>query len=146
MMDNAGIFDLGSATVTTALTDSVITSASSAAGASQAFIDRLGGMVSVSLQATFVYGSGGTTCIAYVQTSLDQGVTWIDIARFDFSTANATKVANISAAGASAPAAVAALGAEGKLDGILGDRLRVKVTSTGTYAGNTSLAVRAAVR
>lgn len=146
MMENAGIFDLGSATITAALTDSVITSGSSAAGAGQAFIDRLGGMIGVSLQAAFVYGSGGTTCIAYVQTSLDQGVTWIDIARFDFGTSSATKVANISAAGASAPAAVAALGAEGKLDGILGDRLRVKVTSTGTYAGNTTIAVRVSVR
>lgn len=145
-MDNPGIFDLGTATITAALTDSVITSGTAASGAAQALIDRLGGMESVSLQAKFTYGSAGTTCIAYVQTSLDQGQTWIDIARFDFATASATKVANISAAGASAPGAVAALGAEGKLDGILGDRLRCKVTTTGTYAGSTTVAVRAAVR
>lgn len=145
-MDNAGLYNLGDVTITTALTDSVITLGSSAAGAVQALIDRLNGMTSVSVQATFVYGSAGTTVVAVVQTSLDQGASWIDILRFDFATSNAKKVGNVSAAGALAPAAVAALGAEGKLDGILGDRLRVKVTSTGTYAGNTSLSMRAAVR
>lgn len=145
-MQDPAVFNLGDAAITAERTDSVITSGTSAAGAAQALIDRLGGMQSVSLQAAFVYGSGGTTCIVVVQTSLDQGASWIDICRFDFSTANAKKVANISAAGAVAPAAVATLGAEGKLDGILGDRLRAKVTSTGSYAGNTSVSVRAAVR
>ena len=145
-MDNAGLYNLGDVTITAALTDSVITLGSSAAGAVQALIDRLNGMTSASVQATFVYGSGGTTVVAVVQTSLDQGASWIDILRFDFATSNAKKIGNVSAAGALAPAAVAALGAEGKLDGILGDRLRVKVTSTGIYGGNTSLSMRAAVR
>lgn len=145
-MDNAGLYNLGDVTITAALTDSVITSGVSAAGAAQALIDRLEGMGAVTLSARFVYGSGGTSVAAVVQTSLDQGQTWIDVCRFDFTTANANKVANVVAAGAVAPAAVAALAVEGKLDGILGDRLRVKVTSTGTYAGNTSLSVRAAVR
>ena len=145
-MDNAGLYNLGDVTITAALTDSVITLGSSAAGAVQALIDRLNGMTSASVQATFVYGSGGTAVVAIVQTSLDQGASWIDILRFDFATSNAKKIGNVSAAGALAPAAVAALGAEGKLDGILGDRLRVKVTSTGIYGGNTSLSMRAAVR
>jgi hypothetical protein len=142
----SGIYNLGDRAVTAAVTDEVITAGVSSAGIAQEQIDRLEGMESVSLQATFVYGSGGTTCIVVVQTSLDQGVTWIDVARFDFAQANAKKVANVSAAGALAPAAVAALGAEGKLDGVLGDRLRCKITSTGTYATNTSVSVRAAVR
>lgn len=145
-MDNPGIFDLGTATVTAAVTDSVITEGVSAAGAAQALIDRLAGMKSVSLFAEFTYGGGGTACIVVVQTSLNQGADWIDIARFDFATANGQKTANISAEAAAAIAAVAALSAEGKLDGILGDRLRCKITSTGTYAGNTSVNVRAAVR
>lgn len=145
-MDNPGIFNLGDRAITTALTDEVITTGVAVSGASQEQIDRLAGMSSVSLHASFVYGSGGTTCAVIVQTSLDQGASWIDVARFDFTTANAKKVANIVASGAVAPGAVSALSVEGKLDGILGDRLRAKVTSTGTYGGNTSVSVRAAVR
>lgn len=145
-MDNPGIYNLGSADITTAVIGSVITSGAAASGAAQAQIDRLGGMAGVSLQAKFVYGSGGTACIVWVQTSLDQGVNWIDVARFDFATANAVKLANISAVPALAPAAQAALSAEGKLDGILGDRLRAVITTTGTYAGNTSISLRAGVR
>lgn len=137
-----GIKNLGDVDITVALTDSVITEGANGVS----YIDDLDGMSGVSLQATFVYGSGGTSVAAIVQTSLDQGSSWIDIARFDFTTASAKKVANISTGAMSAPAAVAALGAEGDLDYILGDRLRVKVTSVGTYAGSTSLSVRGAVR
>jgi hypothetical protein len=32
------------------------------------------------------------------------------------------------------------------VDGVLGDRLRVRVVTTGTYGGSTVLSVRAAVR
>ncbi|MEO3386010.1 hypothetical protein [Mesorhizobium sp. CAU 1741] len=145
-MSNNGVFNLGDAAITVAATDLVITTGSSAAGAAQAMIDRLDGMQGVSLQASFVYGSGGTSVAAVMQTSLDQGASWIDVCRFDFTTANAKKVANVSASAAAAPAAVAALGAEGKLDGVLGDRLRCKVTSVGTYGGNTTISIRAAVR
>lgn len=140
-----GCYNLGDRAISAALTDEVITSASSSAGAAQEFIDRLAGMLSVSLQAKLVYSSGGTSIAAIVQTSLDQGATWIDVCRFDFATANSQKIANISAAAAAAPGAVAALGSEGKLDGILGDRLRCKVTSVGTYV-NTTLSVRAIPR
>lgn len=141
-MLNPGVYNLGDRTIAAALTDETITIGS----AGQELISRLEGMVSVSLQARLVYGSGGTSIACVVQTSLDQGTTWIDICRFDFATANALKIANISAAGAVAPGAVAALGSEGKLDGILGDRLRCVVTSVGTYAGNTTLSVRAVPR
>lgn len=140
-----GIFNLGDATVTAAVTDSVITSGVSAAGVAQSFIDRLEGMSAVTIHAKFVYGAGGTTCIVVVQTTLN-GTDWIDIARFDFATSSAQKTVNLSAAAAAAVAAVAALSAEGKTDGVLGDRLRAKVTSTGTYTTNTSVSVRAAVR
>lgn len=141
-----GIFNLGDAAITTAVTDSVITSGTSASGAAQAQIDRLEGMTSVTLFARLVYGSGGTACLVVVQTSLDQGASWIDVCRFDFATANASKSANVSASAAAAVAAVAALSAEGKVDGVLGDRLRCKITTTGVYAGSTSISVRAAVR
>lgn len=144
-MDNPGIFNLGDASVAAAVTDSVITSGTSAAGLAQALIDRLDGMASVTLFAELVYGSGGTSCAVIVQTSINQGEDWIDICRFDFTTANAQKAANLSAGAAAAVASVAALSVEGKVDGVLGDRLRAKITSVGTYVA-TTVSVRAAVR
>lgn len=145
-MNNPGIVNLGDRTITAALTDEVITEGNALGGAAQGFIDRLAGMESVTIFADFEYGSGGTSVLVYVQTSLNQSGDWIDIARIDFATADAQKTVNLSAAAAAAVAAVAALSNEGKVDGVLGDRLRVKVTTTGTYAGNTSISVRAAVR
>lgn len=145
-MDNPGIKLLGDRSITAALTDQVITSQPDTTGATQAYLTGLADMGSVTLFAEFVYGSGGTTCIVIVDTSLNQGEDWIEIARFDFATANRVAMATVSGAGPYAVTTLAALGAEGKRDGILGDRLRVRVTSTGTYAGNTSISVRAAVR
>ena len=48
------------------------------------------------LHANFNYGSGGTTVHAYVQTSLDGGTTWTDIANSHFTTASAVKYSNRS--------------------------------------------------
>lgn len=128
------VYSLAALAITTALTDSA-----------QTPIDGLEGMTAVTLEAVFSYGSGGTTCKAWVQTSFDGGTTWRDIAEFDFTTASRTAVANLSGLLSKAVTTHNALAAEGVVDGVLGDRLRVKVTSTGTYA-NTSLAVRASVR
>lgn len=144
-MNGAGIKNLGDRTITTALTDQVITEGS-LNGTNVAYIGNLAGMVSATLYAEFQYGSGGTTCAVIVQTSVNQGDDWIDICRFDFTTANAQKHATVGVFANAAPASLAALASEGKLDHVLGDRLRAKVTSTGTYAGNTSVAIRAAVR
>lgn len=145
-MDRPGEYDLGSVEITTALTGSVITSGVNASGVAQALVDRLEGMTSLSLECLFTYGSGGTSCIVTVQTTLDQGATWIDLARFDFSTATAKKIVNLSGETPVGVTSVAALSSEGVLDGVLGPRLRAVVTSTGTYAGSTSAAVRAVAR
>ncbi len=140
-----GLFNLGSAAITAAVTDSVLTSANFN-GAPAAFIAGLGGMKSLTAWADFVYGSGGSTAVLKIQTSLDQSQSWIDILRFDFAQANRKAIASVGVFANVAPAAVAALGAEGKLDNILGDRVRAILTTTGTYAGNTSLACRIAAR
>lgn len=140
-----GIFNLGDEDITAAVTEKVITEGSSAEGQQQPVIDRLDGMQALTLSVRFSYGSGGSTCAVTVQTSLDQGASWIDIARFDFTTASARKVANLSGLLSKAVTAVAALGAEGVFDGVFGDRLRAVVTSTGTYGG-TSVSVRAHAR
>jgi hypothetical protein len=142
---NQGTFDLGSVAITTAVTNSVITTGTSPAGTAQAFLDRFEGMQNLAVYCNFVYGSGGTTAALVVQTTFND-VDWIDIVRFDFLLASAAKVANLSAALSKAVAAVAALAAEGVTDGILGAKLRARVTTTGTYAGNTSIACRIGAR
>ncbi|MGE0290327.1 MAG: hypothetical protein AB7I42_24915 [Bradyrhizobium sp.] len=139
------VYNLGDHTITAALTDYVITDGVSVAGVAQALIDQLDGMSSVSLECRFVYGSSGTSVAVTVQTAFG-GSNWIDIARFEFTTANGAKIANVVGTGAVAIASIAALSSETVGPGILGDRLRAKVTSLGTYAGNTSVSVRASVR
>lgn len=100
------------------------------------------------VEAEFLYGSGGTTVKAWVQTRV-KGGTWRDIANFAFTTSAATKWIGIRqdiALAANIAASDAALADNTILDGFLGDELRVKYTTTGTYGGATSLAVRATLR
>ena len=110
-------------------------------------VDDLSGALAVTLSARLAYGSGGTSCYALVETSLDQGVTWVQIARFDFTTSGLQKVVTVSGLTPRLAAASAgSLSADTALDGTLGDRLRATVVSTGTYAGSTVVSVRANVR
>jgi hypothetical protein len=94
--------------------------------------------------ARFLYGSGGTACKVYIQTSFDDGATWWDIACMAFATTAAAKAVAIQ------PAVVAAVGSlveaaitdnTALAGGILGDRVRAKVVITGTYAGASSIFV-----
>ena len=93
------------------------------------------------VETIFTYGSGGTTCKVYIQTSLDGGLTWIDIACHAFTTATASKVSAITEN--IAPASQAFAPTDGSLtdntiiQGVLGDLLRAKVISVGTYAATT---------
>ncbi len=105
-------------------------------------IDTLEGMAAMSIVAKFTYGSGGTTCVAVVQTSIDDGTTWYDVARFDFTTSTAIKYANLSGLTAKGATALNVLGSEGVNDGLLGPLVRAVITSTGTYAGGTLLDLR----
>lgn len=102
---------------------------------------QLYGVKFLSIEANFVYGSGGTTVKAWVQTSLDGGTNWIDIANFAFTTTSARKVTTLAQATAAATITPTdgTLGDDLEVDGILGDRIRVKLTTTGTYAGSTTL-------
>jgi hypothetical protein len=98
----------------------------------------------ISVQATFVYGSGGTTAKAYVQTSLDGGTTWVDVMSFAFTTATATKMSSVNIYVAVAAAITPTDGTltdNTILNGLMGDRLRVKLITTGTYGGSTSMKV-----
>jgi len=95
----------------------------------------------IASQAKFVYRAGGTTATAYVQTSLDGGVTWVDIMCFQFTTNTATKVSAVNSNIALAPGATpsdGSLTANTILNGLIGDRLRVKYTTAGTYTPTTA--------
>jgi hypothetical protein len=131
-MDNAGVFTLAALQLTAATPESLLTP-----------IDDLDGMSEVSLDFDFRYGSGTGTAIAIVATTFDGGTTWRQIARVDF--AVASRAANCTLIKKSvAITSYADLDAEGVNDGILGDKLALILTTTGTYA-NTTLGVRASV-
>jgi len=96
------------------------------------------------VEAVFLYGSGGTTANAYIQTSLDGGLTWVDIMNFSFTTAAATKISAVVATTALAAAVTptdGSLTANTILSGLFGSWYRAKYVTTGTYAGATSLAL-----
>ncbi len=98
----------------------------------------------VSVQSTFLYGAGGTTCKVFLQTSLDNGATWKDIANHAFLLAAAKKFSAVNGITALAPAlgvSDGALADDTILSGLIGDSFRVKVITTGTYTGATSIAV-----
>jgi hypothetical protein len=111
-------------------------------------IPRLQRVESLTLQAVITVVGGGTTAKAWVQTSLDGGVTWVDIASFAFTTSTATRVYHLT------PVAVTTIATptDGTLtdntavNGILGDRFRVKLTTTGTYTGASSFVIHATVK
>lgn len=141
-MDNPGIFGLFNSDGE----DFTIDAAGTQIGA---VVEDLDGLQSLGLHARFAYGSGGTSCTVYIQTSLDQGTTWFDVACFAFATAGLTRVMNLSAlTPITTPAAPTdgALTDDTALDGPLGDRFRAKVISVGTYAGPTVLSLRGCAR
>jgi len=104
---------------------------------------------SLVLQCNFTYGSGGTTAKVWVQTSFDGGATWVDIANFAHTTASLRRLyANDIAGGPTTiyTATDGTLADNTSQEGLIGDQLRVKFTSTGTYAGGTTIRVDACVK
>src|ERR1035437_1651175 len=59
-------------------------------------ISDLAGITAANFQFQLLYGGGGTSVTAYVQTSIDQGQTWADIAAVQFTTASGTEIVNLS--------------------------------------------------
>ncbi|MGL3208304.1 hypothetical protein [Bradyrhizobium sp. BR 1433] len=137
-MLNPGDYTLAALGVTTALS-----------GSAQTSIQDLEGMNAATIEAQFAYGSGGTSAKVWIQTTLDAGQTWLDIACLAFTTSSGTKIINLSGL---TPVTTAIVPTDGAMsdntvqDGILGSALRAKITTVGTYAGSTSLSVRASVR
>ena len=95
-------------------------------------------------QAAFARAAGGTTCDVFVQTSVDNGSTWIDIIQFAFATTTVTKISGVRpyiALAANVTPSDGGLSDNTILDGMIGDRLRVKTVVVGTYLGASTLDV-----
>lgn len=122
-------------TITTAQTASVKTS-----------IGGLARALALEIYFNFTYGSSGTSVDAYVQTSFDGGTTWIDIANYHGTTSSQIRMYNLSAL---TPVTSIYTPSDGSMsantskDGFIGDQLRVKFTSVGTYGGSTTMSVYA---
>lgn len=132
----------------TLLATTTITTANSIAAAPTVML----GLVSanyLAVEAQLVVGGGGTTVDVYVQTSLDLGVTWLDIMNLHFTTSSLVLVSAVSSNIALAAAVTPTDGsiANGTiLNGLLGDRFRVKWKSAGTYTATTTLVVSAVAK
>ena len=105
----------------------------------------IGRVEALALFASFVRAGGGTTATAWVQTSLDGGESWFDIASFAFTTADAKRMYNLTAAAVTAIATPGdgALADNTAVNGFLGALFRVKLTTTGTYTGASSFKIYA---
>jgi hypothetical protein len=133
-MDNPGIQSLGDFAITTAGTQ-----------IGDWTETDLSGLLAMAAQIRLAYGSGGTNVKAYLQTSLDEGTTAIDIACVVFLAVSENAALNFSALTPKTTQVTPTDGAiadDTAIDGILGDRFRLKVVSTGTYAGSTVLSGR----
>ncbi len=122
-----------SVAVTTAVTASI-----------QTAVAGFGKPQAVTIQARFTYVASSATSVAlYVQTTVD-GTNWVDIAEFDFTTATAQKIVNVSGMTAvTTPTAVTdgSLSSNTTQAGVLGAQYRCKITSVGTYGAGTTVAV-----
>lgn len=124
---------LATQAITTALTGSTSTP-----------VTGLGRVLAITLTCLFTYvASAATSAKIYVQTSLDGGSTWFDIACFAFTTASASKYSNVdgNAQIASATLTTGTLADGTCAHGLIGDRLRISTTSVGTYGAGTQAVV-----
>jgi hypothetical protein len=104
----------------------------------------------LTLQCNLTWGSGGTTVDADLQTSLDGGTTWTDVANCNFASIAASKrlIWTIESSLVAAPVQVTTptdgtMTANTALSGVFGNMWRVKYQTTGTFAGGTSLRIDA---
>lgn len=108
---------------------------------------KVGNITSLAALSKFAYGAGGTATKVFIQTTLDGGTTWFDIVSHAFTTAAGVKAS--AATSYIAPASQgltpgdAALTDNTIIQGVLGDLIRAKVVTTGTYTGTTHITVLA---
>jgi hypothetical protein len=94
-MNNPGIYNLGDvalAAINAATVATVVTLTDDAV----AYISDLEGMIAATFQVNWNWGSGGTSVKVTIETSLDQGTTWVEVARMAFATASEENLVNLS--------------------------------------------------
>lgn len=142
-MSKRGVYSLG---------DIQITAADTYTGD---WLTGLDGMAGFSYQLRLAYGSGGTDMRVYLQGSFDQGTLVCDLDCEVFSTASKTTLLSfdgrntVQRSGSPAEGHIptdGALADDTSVDGLMPDRLRVKIVSTGTYATSTVISPRVTVR
>jgi hypothetical protein len=82
----------------------------------------------------------GTTCAVILDTTVDEGQTWIDIARLDFTTTAALGIGTNTTLANVPPAVLTAL-TTGQTRPFLGNRIRARVTTTGTYSAGSNVRI-----
>lgn len=104
----------------------------------------------LTLQCNLTWGSSGTTVDVDLQTSLDGGGTWVDVANCNFASIAASKrlIWTLQSSLVAAPVQVTtptdgAMTANTALSGVFGNYWRIKYTTTGTFAGGTVLRIDA---
>lgn len=101
----------------------------------------LANIKSMGLFFDFVYGASGTNFKAWIQTTFDNGATWVDIANFAATTASKRRMYNLSALTAVSAIATPTSGTladDTSVDGFIGDGLRLLLTTTGNYTGTSA--------
>jgi hypothetical protein len=93
----------------------------------------------IGMQANFTYaGADGGTLDVYLQTSLDGGLTWMDIANIHLLQATARRLtaasSTITLGAATWAAEDLAIAANTCRVGLIGDRIRIAVIANVTYA------------
>lgn len=112
-------------------------------------ITGLTGMLALLASFRFAYGSAGTSAKAYLQGSADGGNIWYDMACAAFAQLDKQVLINLSALTPKLTQVVPTDGSiadDTSVDGLLPDRVRLKVVVVGTYAGGTLLAARMVAR
>jgi len=114
-------------------------------------VELLTGAKYVAFQVRFVYGSGGTNAKFWLQTTFDGGSTWCDIANLARTTASLNTVVYVTLMSGTAVATPttltdATLADNTIVQGLIGSQLRMKYTTTGTYAGATTAYASAVVK
>lgn len=132
-MLNPGFHSLGVFTITTA-------------GTQVSDAVELDGLLALTIKARFAWGSGGTNCKLYIQSSTDQETTWDDVACIVFGVASESPLLNLSKLTPKTTQITPTDGAmadDTAVDGIITSRMRCKIVTTGIYAGSTVLSVGA---
>jgi hypothetical protein len=104
----------------------------------------------MTIQCNLSWGSGGTAIDADIQTSIDGGNTFTDVANCNFASIVASKrlIWTIESSIIAAPVQVTtptdgAMTANTALSGVFGTLWRVKFQTTGVFAGGTTLRIDA---